>query len=443
MLTLHSRKLTSIEQAMELLNRRASSYYVVTVCYITGPLSEEIVRQALDLIQHRHPRLNSRIVGELDSLRFEGGGIKIPLRVVNKLHSEQWKEVALQELNQKIESDKSLMRAVLVQIKNENNANYLITTIHHAISDGSSCIQLHAEILTYCQKIASGEPINQVTSLPPLPPLQELLPESMQGSRGVLNASLFLLRAWFKQIWHQPETLGFEKYVPIELRRCGMVHRKLSQELTADLIGVCRKEKTTVQGALCAAMMFEVARKISDGKRTNVCVNCRSAINLHKRFNPVISDENMGVLASSFISFHTLRTNTSFWDLARDVRQQLETGLESDDIFSPVLISKKVFESLLAHPRKVSVTVGITNIGRVNIPQVYGPFQLEEISGVVAPTASGGVFAAAVSTFQGKMLLNFMFSEPSISQETVEILASKVVRCFVDACKNEKLTFAL
>lgn len=52
---------------------------------------------------------------------------------------------------------------------------------------------------------------------------------------------------------------------------------------------------------------------------------------------------------------------------------------------------------------------------------------LEEISFVPALAAFGGVFAAAVSTFQGKMLLNFMFSEPSISQETIEELANNVI----------------
>ena len=52
---------------------------------------------------------------------------------------------------------------------------------------------------------------------------------------------------------------------------------------------------------------------------------------------------------------------------------------------------------------------------------------LEEISFVPALAAFGGVFAAAVSTFQGKMLLNFMFSEPSISQETIEELANNAI----------------
>lgn len=304
---LQDRELSSIEQAMEILNRRASSYYVVTICRIKGSLSEKIVRQALDLIQRHHSRLNSRIIGELDNLRFETGAMRIPLRVVEKLHSEQWEEIVLQELNQKIESDKYLMRAVFVQDKSENNSNinYLITTIHHAISDGSSRVRLHSEILTYCQKIVSGEPINQVPSLPPLPPIQELLPASMQGWKRVVNTFLFPLKAKLKQIWYRPQVLGFEKCVPIELRRCGMVYRKLNEEQTAQLLDYCRKKKTTMQGALCAALIFTAARKISGGKTINVRVSCWSTVDLRKRLKPAISNDNMGVLCSFIPSFHT------------------------------------------------------------------------------------------------------------------------------------------
>jgi len=62
---------------------------------------------------------------------------------------------------------------------------------------------------------------------------------------------------------------------------------------------------------------------------------------------------------------------------------------------------------------------------------------------LLGPNVAFGDVLAAVSTFQGKMLLNFMFPEPTFKPETMEILANNVVSCIVDACTNEKLTFAL
>lgn len=430
-----NRKLAPIEQTMEILNQHAGSFNVVTISRIKGDLNEEIVRQALDLIQGRHPHLNSRIVGDLDSLRFDFGAKNIPLRVVQKHSSEQRQEVVLEELNQPIDSDKCLARAVLITFS-DGQPNYLLTILHHAISDGLSTVQLHSEILTYCQKIVEGEIEENIPSLHPLPDIQELMSKSMQGKIATIKGILFLLRLKLKLSLHRPQTLRFEKCVPTELRRCNMVQRKLNKEITAQLVELCRKEKTTVQGALCAAMMLAAAKEISSETRAKLRLSCRSFVDLRRRLKPEINRENLGVLASSITSLHTLEINTSFWDLARDVREQIKVSLESEDIFSIVLMFRKICESLLSRPNEAPVTVGVTNIGRIDIPSDYGLFKLEEISFVPAQAAFGGVFSAALTTFQDTMILNFMFSEPSISKERIEILVNHTISCIVDACNT-------
>ncbi|PMB29710.1 alcohol acetyltransferase, partial [Fischerella thermalis BR2B] len=218
----------------------------------------------------------------------------------------------------------------------------------------------------------------------------------------------------------RPQTLKFEKFLPIESRRTGIVHRKLNEAQTTKLLNACRKNKTTVHAALCAAMLFAAGRKITPGKKTNVNLSCWSPINLRNRLQPNISNEHLGVLVSGDISCHNLRTNTSFWDLARDRRQQIKATLESERVFCLPFLTKLLINFLLTYPHQVFSTVGVTNIGRVNIPANYGVFELEEISFVTANAAFRGL-CVAVLTFEEKMFLNFMFSEPAISQETAEI----------------------
>ncbi len=419
---MENRELGPMEKAMTILDRRACAFNVVTISRIKGPLSVEIVRQSLDQVLRRHSRLNSRIVGSLDSLRFEVGGTPcIPLRVVDRLHNQQWTDVVLEELNDKIEINKSLLRTVLIRPSGEKDAHYLITTVFHAISDGLSCLQLHSEILTYCQSLVTVGSLTQVNSLPALPPVEELLPKSTKKLSKQLNS-------------HQSETLGFEKYVPMDLRRCGLIHRQLDTEFTQQLINTCRKEKTTVQGALCAAMLLTAANFLRAGKNTDVPVKCRSIVDLRRRLKPIVKAEHMVVTISSVMSFHTIKTDTSFWELARDVRQQLEAGLERDSIFSTVLMYNQSVASVLEQPHEVLATVCITNVGRVNIPRLYGPLELEEISCMPSIAAFGGVFYAAVTTFEGKLFWNFPFSEPAISRETMEVLVNSAVSCLIDAC---------
>jgi hypothetical protein len=447
--TLNNRRLSSQEQGFELLNRYGT-WVVVLVSRIKGPLSEDIVRQALDLVQRRHPRLQSRIVGSKGNLSFESDGAqKIPLRVVDK--EVPWQEVVLEEFNNKIESRQGLIRAVLV-CSDKHNVGHLITAVHHVIIDGLSGIRLHQEILTYMQKIASGEQISQVPGLSALPPVDALLPDSMKkGFKGAIKSLLFFGRLLFKSVLYRPKTLDLEAYVPLELRRCGMVHLELEVALTEQLLKTCKQKKTTVQAALCAAMLFVAAKKID---LTTVRVSCNSVVDLRKRlyFSPHlgpfsngekagVSDENLGVLASGLMTFHILQTNTSFWALAREVKQQLQKGLERDDIFITTLMFRRIAKLLLARPDKGSGLVTVTNVGKVNLPKSYGPYELESISFAPSVAAFGGSFMAAVTTFDGKMLINWTFSEPALSRETMEVMANEVVGCLAEVCQREDIYF--
>jgi len=432
-----NRKLCASEQGAEILNRLTNSSNVVVIGRIFGPLSEEIVRQALDLIQDHHARLNSRIVGDLDNLRFETGAKKIPLRVLDKQYEGQWQETVLEELNTHIESSEVLLRAVLVQEQElgENSASHLIITIHHAIADALSSIQLYSELLSYCSKVASGEPLVPVSRLPALPSMDELFPPSTKGFRGKINILLYLLRFQLKLLWHRPKNLSLEKSVPLELRRSGNVYRHLDADLTQQLVNRCRQENTTVQGALCAAMMFAAQRKIRPEHKTPM--SCQSYVNLRKYLKPVVGNEHMGIVISGVTSFHTLGTNTSFWELARDVIQQLKVGLKHNDIFIEILLMRKIIDFMISRPSQVPLTVALSNVGRVNIPRVYGQFELSEISFLASQATVEGCVTAAVTTFERKMFLHFPFSVPAISQETMETFVDSVLSCLVDASKGK------
>ncbi|BAZ16393.1 hypothetical protein NIES4071_82690 [Calothrix sp. NIES-4071] len=221
----------------------------------------------------------------------------------------------------------------------------------------------------------------------------------MQGKLGAIKGFLSLLRLKLKLMKHSALSMNFEECVPIEQRLCGVVNRKLSKDVTTMLVTACRKEKTTVQSALCAALMFAAAKIIRSEYEGNLRISCRSYVDLRKRFKPEVNRENLGVLASSITSFHNVDINMPFWDLARDVRQQLEIGLKSEDIFSIIVMTRKIYESLLSRPNEAPVTVSVTNVGRVEITDDYGLFKLEEISFVPAQAVFGGVFTAAVTTF--------------------------------------------
>ncbi|MGF1938990.1 MAG: hypothetical protein RM347_032335 [Nostoc sp. ChiQUE02] len=126
----------------------------------------------------------------------------------------------------------------------------------------------------------------------------------------------------------------------------------------------------------------------------------------------------------------------SFWDLARDVKQEIATNIQRNDLFSMMLASGLAVATRGILLNQVMASVGVTKLGLVNISHQYGVFELEEINAVASASAFPGVFVVEALRFQKKMFLNFLFSEPSLSQETIVALADDATAYLADACSD-------
>jgi thioester reductase-like protein len=422
------------EQMMESLNRQATTYTMVISSRIKGPLTTEILRQALIRLRQRHPRLNVRIVGALGDLRFETWDtVTPPLRVVMGDHKDYWQTVVREELNTPIKATQGLWRMVLVRSPEDENTSHLIMTLHHAIADGLSSIQLQAELFTACQNLAAGEPLN-LEPLPPTPPLESFLPPSSQGFAGFINAWLFSLKLMSQRLWHRPQHLPLEESAPIPNRRCNVIYHELDETFTQAFVARCKQEKTSVQGAIAAASLIATRQKLSPSDRS-IYLGCQSIVDLRRRLTGAPIADHPSLFATSFMSYHKVDRQTPFWDLARQVKQHLDTGTQGNYILRYPLVAKYFMEYYLKHPEEVTVSTFLTNIGQVNIPHQYGSFELEDICFTASNRAFIGTFAAAISTFRGKMQLNHVFAEPALSQATVEEVAHQMRMILAAACQ--------
>ncbi|MEL6879885.1 MAG: condensation domain-containing protein [Cyanobacteria bacterium J06607_10] len=421
------RRLSPVEEGFEAFNQIASSLNVVTISRIKGFMSQEALEQALRIAEQRHPQLQCCIRGVPGMFRFSKRAKKyLPFQVIKADDDDIWQQVALNELNQSLNSSQYLWRIVLI-CHAEHNVCHLITTTHHAISDGISTISLHSEILDHCGKIQSGNVLPSHTStLPFLPSPESMFPQRHQGYRGKVLGLLWVVRTAFKQLYLRPKTLSFEALVPVKERTCNVIYKHIDSELSRALLERCRIEKTTVQGALCAAMLLAVANNLKKTGMKNPSLGCRSFVDLRRRLSPIVGNEHLGSLASGVATFHTITESTDFWQLARDVKQAIRQSLARGEMFSIMTLFKELFNDLLIDPdnspltNKAPLAVEVSNIGEIDIPVKYGPLELEEIRFMPAQGIFGGEFFATVATFRRRMTFNFVFSEPSISRVTVE-----------------------
>ncbi len=132
-----NRKLGLIENLFNILHD-LSTMIDVNVVRIEGLLNPDILQQALDLVQKRHPMLQVYIVNSADDAYFQSvENQKIPLRVIEKQHDNQWIQIAENELHRKFTDDmEPLCRVIFLRSSLSNTCSEIIATFHHSIADG-------------------------------------------------------------------------------------------------------------------------------------------------------------------------------------------------------------------------------------------------------------------------------------------------------------------
>lgn len=434
------RKLGKSEQILANLNQQACTWNIVIVCRIKGVIKKNILSRAFDLVLHRHPILNCRIIGKPGNLYFEKikKPFKVPIRFIKGYRGNLWDGIVQTELNTKINTDECLLHSIIIHPDGEQDVTYLINTLHHAVSDGQSAMQLHGELLTYYHQIELDLPTCLEHSLPPLSPVESFLPDWAKGFHGLLICQLFILRLLLQKTWHRPKTFNFETYQPIQSRHCEIIHRQLDAESTQALIDLCRIENTTVHAAICTAMILTLASQLNQGNSNYTKISCKSSVNLRKRFVPPINNDQMGAMASLILNFLAVGNDVSFWDLARAFKHKITTSLNLHDDFRMLLASRYFFHFLRYFPKEVASSVHVSNVGKVCIPQNYGSFKLEEISFSTANRFYGCTYTVEVTTFNEKVFLNFVFVEPLISRKTMEVLTNNTISRIVDICQTSQ-----
>lgn len=424
-----SRELSSVEHALYLIDQVASLSFVM-VARISGNLTKPVLREALDMVQEKHPPLRWRIKErEGKSPVFVTSGVpEIPLRVIKRKGDDHWIEVAEDEMNGAFPWNTGpLMRVVMLEAHDTCD---LLFNCCHIASDATSGVNVVKDTLTFAGKLARGE------SVEPVHPLHE--PPS---SLGALKKNLEFPA-------EPPETedsKGKDRYKTIELtphvdippeqRVTRIISRILPKAETKKLVTRCREKDTSVHGALCTAYfqaLVEFSQREQDKKEPRM-IGCISPVDMRPHF-AVPPGEDIGY----YICFgvHDQKINTdenTFWSAAREVKESLMTEIKYG---RNIEATRGVGDLLKSYDTGLDMVRGCvssnpptiaTNMGRVNIPDQYGDLKLEELHFPVAIHALS-LTTIAVTTFHGHMIINFLYSYPFFSKHDAENIADSMMK---------------
>jgi NRPS condensation-like uncharacterized protein len=401
------------------------------ITHISGPLTEPVLRQSLDMLQEKHPPLKWRIK-EGPVPEFVTAGVPgIPLRIIERRSEHHWLEEAEKELKEQFPwAEGPLVRVVQLVSRDRNECDLLFTLCHIA-NDGLSGIIAVKDLLTFAGKLSRGETLEPPTPLPiPLSSI-DLLKKDLKFEPG-LSGTIDITGS------HKPVELPGEKEVPPDKRNTRIIHRVLSQPEVRKLTKKSKDEKTSVHSALCAAFLQAVVKQIRESRDVPregpLKIGANSPVNIRNHFfKPTLED--VGYYISFAIHHQLVDEHASLWETARNVKEALETEIKAGQDIKAILgvgDTLKTTTTPVELVRKVNASlppVVTTNLGIVDIPRQYGDLTLNKFHAAGAMNvASKNGLAIAIMTFAGIMTINFHFTEPYRSRKRAEIITEETMK---------------
>lgn len=360
-----ARPLGGLEHFFSLIDQHRPVHFAMAA-QIEGPTSIPAWRTALDRLQERHPLLSvaiERNAGRTPYFRTSRN-IPIPLRVTPVPTVSGWETEVARELAIPFALGQApLARAVLMHGPFES---VFILTAHPSIADGLSSAYAIRDVL----RALNGETLE---SLPPNPAQEPLVYMSEQATHDA-NGS---------RQPRVPDEGPLMTFRTIDDLLPNIEALRLSPEMTWTLIERARKERTTVHGALCSALVLAGRESSADWNHSPVRV--LSPFNLRKELG---IGEDFGVFAWAGSVPMSPGRLADFWDMARFSKSSLtdrqllgRVAMELEGLEQIVNSGIDVDDAAQVSAQGFACELLLTNLGKLSVQFDSGSLRLKALWG--------------------------------------------------------------
>ena len=384
------RALGAREQMFWLMDQKHPVHLTVTA-EVKGTTKARDWRDALDAVQKRHPILSTLIKRneEGQPALYHADAAPIPLRVVDGRIQEHWELELDREMALPFTPEQApLIRTVLIH---KPQSAVLIVIAHHSIADGMALVFLIRDLL----QVLSGEQIEafSVTSSG-----EELLNKLPKGEEIVqVETSQAGAPAAEPALYREGDGLAPRA-----------IARKLDEHLTATLKERARREGTTVQGALCAALALAGRKTSSAWRKQSVRVMSPVDARAHLR-----AGEACGLYlgAGAMIPFQP-GDSSGFWEMARFAKQKISPSQTFQSLSASLHGLEAIMNKDMDVETAAQIAAGafarelmVSNLGQMPYGSEFGRLRLEAVWGPTALQGLVGEQNVGVATTNGALRL--------------------------------------
>ncbi|MBA3470559.1 MAG: hypothetical protein H0T53_13055 [Herpetosiphonaceae bacterium] len=418
-------------ERLNLFNEAPLVANIVVFGEVSGPLLDYLPA-GLAALQARHPLLNMRVVQQPDSARFTPQSSPLTIRVVDGDPSIVTSELD-RELNEPFSADGPLARCAVV--RHAPDRATLIVCVHHSLGDGIASTALIRDLLQAVAQASQGQAID-LPRLPLRPSVEAYLPATLRGWRIYPSIVRMLARQHFKK----STSLPYASENGQQPLRIACKTYRLEQEETRLLVAQARRNGTTVQGALCAALFLAIESELGP---EGVPQSCVVPVDLHARVEPTIGEELL-LFNAPVTVYYPKREQRSFWSVASEATSNLALGIARNEHFASLFLTRfvtsllarqmagpdgnKAMQDMAAKTRAAlrAPTFLLSNLGSLKIDHSYGPLSLHSF-GFIGSLFFTTDLGCCISTLNDVLVWNYVWKEPRMCRNQIDRIASRAL----------------
>jgi len=365
-----TRTLGRAEYAYWLYDQISCTNFAI-IASLTQKLDVETLRRVAGNFCDQHPLLHAscgRAKGGRVAFRT---GRRTEVKVVERSGSaDDIKSEVEEQLNVRFNGQACPLFRVSYWSDGGDHPPTLVFTFHHGFTDATPAALFVKDVVgAAVNSIAPGShKYNE-----PAPPVERLVPRRCRGVLGLARFFRFRLGDTLinrgLQAPQQPPVV--RPFVDKE-RTNHIVSFAIEGGHYDALLDMCKRERTTVQGAVCAAQLIAIREEFPQDGCVPLAVY--SAVNLRPYLTRNVVRREFGLHIALVPTLHAIDRQISMWELARQVKSQLDRHLRQGRahllwrFFPP--------KALLAPNRKGALSVEklcrssfsgsvVTNLGRI------------------------------------------------------------------------------
>ncbi len=383
---------------------------------IRGPLTEALVRRALDWLQAEHSMLRAHIeergfrwlkaapyINPIGHLETRGTG-PIPLRVVIDADPGAPNKVLYKELNTPIPLKDPRVRVVMVRASEASEVSTLVVTVDHTVADAITMSMIMKDLLDF---IGNPDGIRAPKGLQEkLPPaLESIMPKRTDSGTDPYNP---IIRLPLKK------NSGWKMDTLVE-------RRFFTKEETDAIKAKVKAHRVTVHGLVAASILNAMHRRFGSNEMT-IC----STVEFRAQGKPRLPSNTFGCFVDLLRTKHNI--DQPIWALAQDVAQQLIKTLIRDQATATMFkwpswnFYRREGWGIMTHRMRNDGLV-MTTAGETGIGTQFGPFVLEDQLGIVSQSRFGASVFAVAQEREGAMDICLYYAAHCLATEDAVAMA--------------------